>query len=57
MKRVLYIPSLGHEQMEQTVKAYAQRMMKAIDEQNPNSSYKYRIESSEKEYDEEGNIT
>lgn len=43
--------------MEQTVKAYAQRMMKAIDEQNSNSSYKYRIESSEKEYDEEGNIT
>ena len=56
MKRAIYIPGLGHEQLDISVKAYAQRMMKAIDEQNHNPSNTYRIESSDREYDGSGNV-
>ena len=56
MKQALYIPSLGHEQMDLTVKAYAMRMMKAIDENNLDSTKTYRIESSDREYDSDGSI-
>ena len=56
MKRALYIPSLGHEQMDLTVKAYALRMMKAIDENNPDPAKTYRVESSDREYDADGSI-
>lgn len=57
MKRALYIPGLGHEQLDISVKAYALRMMKAIDEHNPDSSKTYRIESIDKEYDSDGSIS
>lgn len=56
MKRAIYIPGLGHEQLDISVKAYAQRMTKAIDEQNSNASNTYRIESSDREYDGSGNV-
>ena len=56
MKRALYIPGLGHEQLDVSVKAYALRMMKAIDEHNPDPSKTYRIESGDREYDNDGGI-
>lgn len=56
MKRAIYIPGLGREQFGMTVKAYAQRMKKALDEQNPDSANTYRLEAGEREYDGEGNI-
>jgi len=56
MKRSLYIPGLGHEQLDISVKAYALRMMKAIDENDLDSFKTYRIESSDKEYDSDGSI-
>ena len=56
MKRALYIPGLGYEQLDMSVKAYALRMMKAIDEHNPDPSKTYRIESSDREYDGDGSV-
>ncbi|WP_319557876.1 hypothetical protein [Thiomicrorhabdus sp.] len=53
MKKVLYIPGLAHERLDISVKAYALRMMKAIDENDPCSSKTYRSESSDREYDGE----
>ena len=54
MKRIIYLPGLGHEHLDISLKAYALRMMKAIDEQNPDPSKKYRIESADREYDVDG---
>jgi len=39
------------------VKAYALRVMKSIDEHNPDPSKTYRIESSDREYDGDGSIS
>ncbi|MEW8627050.1 MAG: hypothetical protein AB2551_14955 [Candidatus Thiodiazotropha sp.] len=57
MNRIIYIPGLGQERNDLSVKAYALRMMKAIDEQNPNPAHTYKIESSDREYDGEGSIS
>jgi len=48
MKRALYIPALGQERVDLSVKAYAMRMMKAIDENAIDEKNTYRIESSER---------
>ncbi len=56
MKRAIYIPGLGHERMDLSVKAYASRMMKAIDENRENGKKTYRLEASERNYDTDGTI-
>ncbi|MGF1734462.1 hypothetical protein [Photobacterium satsumensis] len=57
MKRVLYIPGLGQDHANISVKSYALRMMKALDEHHPEPAKTYRIESGEKEYDSDGSLT
>ena len=57
MKKVIFIPGLSHEQREDlSAKVYAQRLMKAIDENEKNHNKKYKIEVSEQKYDEEGSL-
>ena len=55
MKPVIYIPSLGYSRINDTVRQYASRMMKAIDENAPDAQNTYRIESKEMQYDSDGN--
>lgn len=57
MKKVVYIPGLGKEQLDISVKSYALRMMKAFDENDPKIGKKYRIESTEIEYDSDGSLS
>lgn len=56
MQTALYIPGLGHEASNLSVKDYARRMMKAIDENVEDPQKTYKIESGEREYDKDGNI-
>ena len=57
MKQAVYISGLGHGDLDISVKSYAVRLMKAIDENAENKNNTYRIEASERNYDSEGNIT
>lgn len=57
MKRALYIPALGQSGPDHSVKAYAMRMMKALDENAIEEKNTYRVESSEREYDADGNVS
>jgi len=57
MRTVVYIPGLGYEQNQLSVKAYALRMLKAIDEQNPDAAKTYSIESSDREFDGDGSVS
>jgi len=56
MKCAVYIPGLGYDRTDLSVKAYALRMMKAIDENDPDPSKTYRIESSDCGYDSDGSV-
>ncbi|MBN2716076.1 MAG: hypothetical protein JXX14_09495 [Deltaproteobacteria bacterium] len=55
MKSIIYVPSLGYKNINDTAKQYAFRLMKAIDENAPEAQNTYRVETRELQYDHEGN--
>ncbi|ROQ30092.1 hypothetical protein [Gallaecimonas pentaromativorans] len=46
-QHILYLPGLGYEFNNASVKTYAGRFMKALDEQHPNASLRFLLKSEE----------
>ena len=54
MKRAIYLAGLGQEMYPMSLRDYAQRLSKALDEEDPVASNAYKAEISEMEYSQEG---
>ncbi len=54
MRRAIYLAGLGQEMYPMSLRDYAQRLSKALDEEDPVASNAYKAEISEMEYSQEG---
>lgn len=53
MEVIIYIPGLAYDFFEQSVKSYAKRLMKAIDENEEDEAKTYSLDINQYEYGED----